>query len=168
MSDVPTNLEGMLGLGANDTMRVTNSNHQKFVRASETFEKGFKEQNEATLMPFSRVTQSPTSDQEPFLLDTLDVLQSMEVQRHQSSGQADNLVVNIIPSHIQFKHLLKGQNPQFLCWSPLRNSSLNSPSNQQALVMVLLSTITWCIGLAPKDPSTWCTSLGCEPKCHSC
>ena len=107
-SDVPTNLGGMLVLGANDMIRVTNSNHRKFVRERETCEKGFKEQNKALLMPFSWVTQSPTSNQELFLLDTLDALQLMaDGGAKIPINQADRLVVNIL-SHIQFEHLLKG------------------------------------------------------------
>ena len=96
-----TTSEELLDLGANDTMRVTNLKSLK-VR-SRVWNLSERLQT-ADGRAFDAILAGDTisDDERPrtLLLDTLDVLQSMEVQRCQSSGQADNLVVSIIPSSV--------------------------------------------------------------------
>ena len=108
VDDVPNNLGGMLDLGANDAMRVTNLKLSK-VR-SRVWNLSERLQT-ADARAFDTILAGNTisDDEQPrtLLLDTLDI-NPMEVQRHQTD-QVDRSPVNIILSCIQFKHLFKGK-----------------------------------------------------------
>ena len=97
INNVPTNLGGMLDLGANDTMRVTNSLKSSKVR-SRVWDLSERLQT-ADSRAFDTILAGDTisDDERPrtLLLDTLDV-NTMEVQRCQTD-QADRSLVNIIP-----------------------------------------------------------------------